>query len=95
MTTKPDVGQQLSAKILEGAKDAGADCIITACPLCQLNLEGYQNQLCKVLDDDCKIPVLYFTQLLGVALGLDSGELALKDSLTLVEKILSEKVFNT
>ena len=94
-TTNPKGGQDLSAKVLKAARDAGADCLITACPLCQLNLEAYQGKLCRTLGVDCKIPVLYFTQLLGVALGLDWGELALKDSLTPVENILVEKVLNT
>jgi heterodisulfide reductase subunit B len=95
MTTKEQVGQELSAKVLKAAKDAGADCVMTACPLCQLNLEGYQDKLCETLGADCRIPVLYFTQLVGVALGLDSGKLALKDSLTPVEKTLAEKVLST
>lgn len=95
MSTQPDIGQELSGKLLRCARDVGADCIITACPLCQINLEAYQNAISRRLGSDCAIPVLYFTQLMGVALGLDSGKLALKDSLTPVEKILAEKVLST
>jgi heterodisulfide reductase subunit B len=92
MTTQPEIGEDLSGKILKCAKQAGADCIITACPLCHLNLEGYQSKLCDAVGIDCRIPVLYFTQLVGVALGLDAKVLALKDSLTPVEQKLAEKV---
>ncbi|HUT01423.1 MAG TPA: CoB--CoM heterodisulfide reductase iron-sulfur subunit B family protein [Phycisphaerae bacterium] len=92
MTTQSEIGQELSGKILRNAKRAGADCIITACPLCQLNLEGYQDAAGAAVGADCDIPVLYFTQLLGVAQGLSPKDLALADSLTPVEAVLAEKV---
>jgi len=91
MTTQPEIGLNLSGKILQHAREAGADCIITACPLCQINLEAYQDKISRVLNTECHIPVLYFTQLLGAALGLGKAELALSDSLTPVEALLSPK----
>jgi heterodisulfide reductase subunit B len=92
MTTQAPIGQELTGKILKNAKDGGADCIITACPLCQMNLEGYQQTVSKAMGTDCSIPILYFTQLMGVAFGLSPGDLALKDSLTPVEALFAEKV---
>jgi heterodisulfide reductase subunit B len=92
MTTRPEIGQVLSGKILRVAKLRGADCIVTACPLCQINLEAYQSKLSEVMGADCHLPVLYFTQLLGAAFGLGAKELALKDSLTPVEQLLAVKV---
>lgn len=92
MTTHAETGMALSGKILKCASDLGADCIITACPLCQINLEGYQDQVSRQMASDCRIPVLYFTQLMGVAFGLSGEALALKDSLTPVEAMLAEKV---
>ncbi len=92
MTTAPDTGQLLTGKILKVAKQRGADCVITACPLCQINLEAYQDKVGEVVGADCHIPVLYFTQLMGSAFGLPSKELALADSLTQVEDLLAEKV---
>jgi heterodisulfide reductase subunit B len=92
MTTQPAIGQRLTGKILKGAKKLGADCIMTCCPLCQMNLEAYQRRLGVAGDGDDGIPVLYFTQLVGHALGLGTRELALKDSLTPVEAMLLEKV---
>jgi heterodisulfide reductase subunit B2 len=91
MTTQEKIGRELTGKILKNALDGGADCIITACPLCQMNLEGYQKTVSKAMGIDCRIPVLYFTQLMGVAFGLGSRELALKDSLTPVEALFTEK----
>jgi heterodisulfide reductase subunit B2 len=89
MTTEEKIGQELTGKILKNAKDGGADCIITACPLCQMNLEGYQKKISKAMGTDCSIPVLYFTQLAGVAFGLKPKELALKDSLTPVRQLMN------
>jgi len=92
MTTHPETGLKLTGHILKVAKETGADCIVTACPLCQINLEAYQDKISEVMGVDCHIPVLYFTQLMGSALGLSSKELVLKDSLTPVEALLGEKV---
>ncbi len=92
MTTQPEIGQELSGKLLKHARLTKADCIITACPLCQINLEAYQKQIGQKFGSDCEIPVLYFTQLMGVALGLDNDELAISDSITDVKGMLLEKV---
>ena len=66
-------GKGLTGKVLLNAKKNGAECIITACPLCQINLEAYQKAISKSMGEDCSIPVLYFTQLMGTALGLGSA----------------------
>lgn len=92
MTTQPELGRMMTGKVLINAKKNGADCIITACPLCQINLEGCQDTISKAMGEDCHIPVLYFTQLLGTALGLAPKALALKDCFTPVEDLLGEKV---
>jgi heterodisulfide reductase subunit B len=91
MTTQPSIGRRLSGLVLQSARDAGADCIITACPLCQINLEAYQGAISRKLHADCRIGVLYFTQLMGAAFGLDEAQLALKDCITPVESVLSRK----
>ena len=76
-------------KILKNAVDAGADIIITACPLCQLNLDAYQKKAKKKNNEDYEIPVLFFTQLLGIALGLPEKELALKKGVVSSKKVLA------
>ncbi len=55
--------------LLQNALDSGADVIATTCPLCQVNLECYQTQVNEEFGTDYSVPVLYFTQLLGLALG--------------------------
>jgi len=82
MTTQRDVGLRLTGAVLQNAKINGADCVATACPLCQINLEGYQSDAGSAIKGDCDIPVLYFTQLMGIAFGLEEKKLALKDNLT-------------
>jgi len=76
-------------KILKNVQDSGADCIITACPLCQLNLDAYQSKAKKKNEEDYDIPVLFFTQLLGMALGVSEKELALKKSVVSSKKVLA------
>jgi heterodisulfide reductase subunit B len=77
MTTSTDVAVTLVYNLLECADQAGARCIVTTCPLCTMNLEGYRRQVAaKHGRSYDHLPILAFTQLLGVALGLprtDSG----------------------
>ncbi len=78
MTTKQQVAEKLAGDLLACALDRGADCIVTACPLCQVNLECYQGQVSAAMGRDLHLPVLTFTQLLGAAYGLPSEKLGLE-----------------
>ncbi len=60
---------KLSGKILQVAQNMRADAIVVACPLCQMNLDLRQDQAAKAMDTKFDIPVLYFTQVLGLAFG--------------------------
>jgi heterodisulfide reductase subunit B len=81
MTTFPDVCLQLVKDLVECAAENGAQCIVTTCPLCQVNLEGYQKRVNKKFGTSYQVPVMYFTQLLGVALGCSEKELGLHRNL--------------
>jgi heterodisulfide reductase subunit B len=63
--------------LLQGAVDAQASVIATVCPLCQLNLECYQRRVNRMFGTDFAVPVLYFTQLMGLALGVPSQRLGI------------------
>jgi len=76
--TVPDVGQRLSYILLREAKKRGCDVIATACPLCQFNLECYQSEMSRKYEAPVNVPVAYFTQLMGMAFGLDHKKLGLK-----------------
>jgi heterodisulfide reductase subunit B2 len=68
--SKPDVPQKLATEILASARRHGAQALVTACPLCQFNLDFPQRAEQQTLNGN-EIPVLYFTQLMAVALGLE------------------------
>ncbi|RME37529.1 MAG: disulfide reductase, partial [Thermoflexia bacterium] len=65
----PAVSETLSRDIVASARAAGAQALVTACPLCQFNLDWPQRETAFGRTGD-EIPVLYFTQLMAVALGL-------------------------
>jgi heterodisulfide reductase subunit B len=69
---------RLSDQILSMAQAAGVDCIATACPLCQLNLDMRQKDIEKRYGRKYNLPVFYFTQLLGLALGCTPQEVSLE-----------------
>jgi len=92
MTTFPDVALKLVGEILESAIANGAHCVITTCPMCQVNLEAYQKRLARKFGIAHDIPVLYFTQLLGVAFGCSEKELGLKRNLVPLNAPLAELV---
>ena len=81
MTTYPDVALELNKKILESAYENAADLVLTTCPLCQINLEAYQNKINKKFKTDFHLPILFFTQALGFALGGTSKELGIQRSI--------------
>lgn len=67
----PDKTLHLIKEILEEAKAAGADVISTPCPLCQTNVEMYQPMINQKFGTDFAIPVVFYSQLMAVAFGLD------------------------
>ncbi|HLL87300.1 MAG TPA: CoB--CoM heterodisulfide reductase iron-sulfur subunit B family protein [Thermoleophilaceae bacterium] len=62
---------------LADAIDAGADCLVTPCPLCHLNLDLQQPDAAKYVERELDVPVLHLPQLLGLALGLEPKELGM------------------
>lgn len=87
--TRTDIVLKLSHEILEGAKSVGADAIAVACPLCHANLDTRQEEIEKDYGADYKLPIFYFTELMGISFGLSSKELLLGKHLVGAEKILS------
>ena len=63
---------------IEQAKEAGADAIVTPCPLCHLSLDAWQSKLKKQTGKDFQMPILHLSQLIGVAAGLEESELKFK-----------------
>jgi heterodisulfide reductase subunit B len=75
--TQTTVVERLAHRLLAMAREAGADCLAVACPLCESNLDLRQADVRKAHADLPETPILYVTQLLGLALGLSSEEVGL------------------
>jgi heterodisulfide reductase subunit B len=74
----PEVTMQLSYALLREATKRGADVIATICPLCQFNLEGFQERMTKRFDRPLDVPAAFVSQLLGVAFGIDDERLGIQ-----------------
>ncbi len=70
-------------QILDAAKDAEADVIATPCPLCQTNVEMYQDAINKKFGTDFNIPVVFYSQLMAMAFGMDANKDACLDRNTI------------
>jgi len=80
--TIPEVGLRLNYILLKEAARKGAEAIVTLCPLCQFNLDAYQDQIGRQSGEPLDMPVLYFTQVLGWALGAPPEKLGLERSIS-------------
>ncbi len=69
---------RLSGEIIKDAVDRGAEAVIVACPMCHSNLDMRRDAINSYLGEKINIPVLYITQALGIALGLDRKSLGLQ-----------------
>ena len=88
MTTERDIGLKLVSELLSAAQ--GADCIVTVCCMCQMNLDAYQREVSAQLGVRVRIPVLFLTQLLGLAFGLPEKELLLDQNIVPVDSLLRQ-----
>jgi heterodisulfide reductase subunit B len=77
-------------KLLQNALDSEADVIATACPLCQVNLECYQNQVNDEFETNFSMPVMYFTQLMGLAFGIPPKRLGIGTELVSLAPVFSQ-----
>jgi heterodisulfide reductase subunit B len=72
-----DVAFEMIHRLVHGAADRSADLIVTLCPMCQLNLDAYQPGMNRQYHTNDQMPVLYFTQLMGLAFGLPAKSLGI------------------
>lgn len=71
-------------------KDLGADAMVTPCPLCHLNLDGYQPKAMSQVQRDINLPIIHLPQLLGLAMGFDPKELGLSRHIISAKRILNK-----
>ena len=65
----PDTGFGLIRRLLDAAVELQADMLVTVCPMCQMNVDLYQAELNRHFKTDYRVPILFFTQLMGLAFG--------------------------
>ncbi len=81
VTTKEDTCLKLIKPLLQVADKNKAEIIVTLCPMCNFNLEAYQDKINKAYNTKYNIPVIPFTQVMGIALGISKKELALQKAI--------------
>ncbi|MBD48272.1 MAG: heterodisulfide reductase [Dehalococcoidia bacterium] len=81
---------QMVANHTASAKQLGADALVTPCPLCHLNLDGYQPSAMRQTQQDINIPIIHLPQLVGLAMGFDPKELGLSRHIISTKKVLSK-----
>ena len=86
-----DMSTKLVLNIIETAEACGAEVIATECPTCHTGLEMHQVRAEKVLGRKTNVKILYFTQLLGMALGLSASKVGVQENLSDSRAFLKEK----
>ena len=75
---------------IEQASEAGADAMVTPCPLCHLSLDAWQSKLKQQTGRDFRMPVLHLSQLIGVAAGLDDADLKFRRHVVSVKPVTEQ-----
>ncbi|RDH86583.1 MAG: heterodisulfide reductase [endosymbiont of Escarpia spicata] len=85
--SEPEKSQEMIHGIIEAAYDNGADMIVTPCPLCQANVEIYQDQINETYGTKFDMPVVYYSTLMSVAFGRNAQDAALNGHIIKAKKL--------
>lgn len=85
---KEAVAMAMSGANMKEAKEQGADCMVTPCPLCHMSLDIYQDRAGQAVKTPLNLPILHLPQLLGLAMGIPGKELGLARHLISVDSIV-------
>lgn len=91
--SETEVALGMTREVLESAESNGAQCIVTVCPLCQTNLDAYQGMVNSRFKTSFDLPVLFLTQLLGLAFGIEPRALGLDRNMVSPGKVLARYVY--
>ncbi len=81
LMSKQDYAFALTRKLYDEAKSVGANCIVVTCPMCHMLLDGQQAMIEKMQNATIGLPILYFTQVLGLAFGLEESDIELNKNM--------------
>ena len=90
LITNEDLALELAKDLLIMAKDSGADCMVVTCPMCHLQLDAKQKAVEAKFNININMPVIYFTQLIGLAMGIAPKELGLEKHLVDTGKFIEK-----
>jgi heterodisulfide reductase subunit B len=90
LVSQKDTAFDLTKQILDEAQSLGADCIVLACPLCDTNLELRQADIEKKYNVSYNLPILYITEIIGLALGLKPNKLGMNKHIVSPKPILAK-----
>lgn len=83
---------ELIRRLLASAVEAKADMILCMCPMCQLNLDAYQSRVNAFFKTEFQVPIVFFTQMLGVSFGLDPDRLGFGKEIVAARPVLAAKL---
>ena len=88
----PEAARRVVERIYRNARANGAECIVTSCPLCWLNLDMRQTQVNKEMGTDYELPVYYFTELIAMCMGASGDEVGLAHHFTEAKALAEGRV---
>lgn len=90
IVSNEDVALKMIRELLDEAQNVGAQVIAVTCPVCQLNLDAYQEKVGRKYGKKYDIPIIYFTQLMGLALGINRDQLGLDKGIISSARVLKQ-----
>ncbi|MDO8673912.1 MAG: CoB--CoM heterodisulfide reductase iron-sulfur subunit B family protein [Dehalococcoidia bacterium] len=90
LTVYEETSLAMTGKHLQQAKEAGANCMVTPCPLCHINLDIYQSKIETQMGTKIDLPIFHLPQLVGLALGIAPAALRLTRNMVNPYKLLHE-----
>jgi heterodisulfide reductase subunit B len=86
----PETAFELIRRLISSADQYEADMMVTLCPMCQMNLDAYQNETNRFFGTNFNMPIMFFTQLMGLAFGLDAKDLGFGSELVSANEALAK-----
>ncbi len=83
------MGLEMIRRLVQTASERGANLIVTVCPMCQLNLDAFQGAMNRHFGLNLHLPVLYFTQMMGLAFGIERDALGIGSELVSAREALA------